>query len=148
MENNQLVTEGILPKMELNHESLAYLSETRKWTLFLSILGFIFVGFLVIGSFSVGAWVSMFGATLGIPLPGASVIVLYLILALIYFFPIYYLYKFGSLTKRGIAEMDNATITLGFKNLKSHYKYVGILTIVLLSIYFLVFGIMLLTSLF
>ncbi len=37
--------------MNISEKSKHSLNETRKWTFFLSILGFVFVGLIVIGGF-------------------------------------------------------------------------------------------------
>jgi hypothetical protein len=125
-------------KIELTNESISYLNETRKWTIFLAILGFIFLGFMVIMSFSFGTLFSTFGGEgINPPFPGFLFAGIYLLMVVIYFFPILYLYKFSSFTKKGLIEKNETLLTLAFKNLKSHYKYIGVFTITILSIYLL-----------
>ena len=127
-------------KIELTQETIGYLNETRKWTIFLAILGFIFIGLMVIMSFSFGAIFSAFGDQgVNLPLPNFLFIALYIAMAILYFFPIFYLYQFSSFTKRGLTDKNENLIMLAFKNLKSHYKFIGVLTIIILSIYLLVF---------
>ena len=50
-------------------------------------------------------------------------------------FPISYLYQFSENTKKAIENNDNNFIRDAFEFLKSHYKFMGILTIILLSFY-------------
>ena len=56
-------------------------------------------------------------------------------MAIIYFFPILYLYKFSSSIKNGILNSSSDQLDLAFRNLKSHYKFMGILVIVMLAFY-------------
>jgi hypothetical protein len=55
----------------------------------------------------------------------------------VYFFPIYYLYKFASMARSGIQGRDGSQISGALHYLKSHYKFVGILTIVGIALYIL-----------
>lgn len=114
-----------------------FLRETAKWAYFLGILGFIFVGFMVLGSFSFGSLLSSLGpAAAGLGnFPGSAFTAIYLLMAAFYFFPAYYLFNFGKKTKQAFAENNNLLLEDAFKNLKSHYKFIGILVIILLSIY-------------
>jgi len=129
--------------MELRAESIVYLNETRKWTIFLSVLGFIFIGFLVIASLFIGTIFS--SLTNNTTLSGAAGVAagfIYFLIAILYFFPIYYLYQFSRFAKSAIANNNSDDLNSAFKNLKSHYKFMGILTIIILSIYLLAFLIM------
>ena len=77
------------PSLELTKQSLSYLNETRKWTMFLAILGFVFLGIMVVFSLSFGAiFSSISGEQTELPFPGFLFGFIYLILAAVYFFPI------------------------------------------------------------
>ena len=134
MENQEFNTASKYP-IALDDETESYLIETSKWAKILSILGFISVGVLAL----LGIVVLVTGSTLGeyaqSGINMAWLSVLYLALAAVYFFPIYYLYKFSSETRQGINLGDQALFTVGLKNLKSHYKFLGVFTLVFLSIY-------------
>lgn len=140
METNDLIqeNENTQTKMELSQESVYYFNQIRKWTTFFSILGFVMVAFLIVFSLFAGAVFS----SLGQPYFGLSAIVLgivYFIIAVLYFFPVLYLYKFSRSADKAIKTNDSDEIAEAFKNLKSHYKFVGIMTIVFLCIY-IIFG--------
>lgn len=122
--------------MNLSDFSKQNLNETRKWTFFLAILGFVFIGLMVIASFSIGAIFSELGDD-SMPFPSSMLGGIYFVMGIIYFFPIYYLYKFSTHMKNALASGEDISLDEAFKNLKSHYKFVGILTIVVLSIYLL-----------
>ncbi|MGD0582886.1 MAG: hypothetical protein ABR974_08075 [Bacteroidales bacterium] len=144
-------------KVEIGQEALGYLDTTRKWTMFFAILGFIFLGILLIGGMVAGLFVR--GLTSGMSgMEGgegmgsvraaggfASILmfVVILIMAAIYFFPLFYLLKFSTHAKKAVATCDSNEMTLAFKNIKSYWKYIGILVIILLAVYliiFLIFG--------
>lgn len=124
-----------------------FLREIAKWTNFLSIMGFIMTG--LFGLVGVGMTAFMAGsnefmAPAGIP--GFLFGLIYFFMAILYFFPIYYLFKFSRNLKRALASIDNMALTNAFKFLKSHYKFIGILTIILMAFYFVFFIIGIFTS--
>ncbi|MFM9984333.1 MAG: DUF5362 family protein [Flavobacteriales bacterium] len=122
--------------LRINEASKSFLLETAKWAKFLSIVGFVFIGLIVLGALFVGAAGSAFG---GIGAMGGGLIAfIYILIAVLYFFPIFYLFKASVALKEGLLANDEGALTNGFENLKSHYKFVGILTIVILSFYVLV----------
>jgi hypothetical protein len=128
----------------LDNQSVSYLNETRKWTMFLSILGMITMGLLLVFAFAFNAILSSFTGGLGMSgpammMPGAVFSVVFFILILLYIMPLFYLYKFSSSAKRAIETKSTDNIQRTFEYQKSLYKYIGILTIVILSFYLLVF---------
>lgn len=136
---------SVFEKFELHLDQSAkdFLKETAKWAYFLSILGFVGVGlFVVIAIFAgtifsalgtmpgTGAFAGSFGVVMGF---------MYFILAAVYFFPVYYLFKFSSNAKKAFRENDSEALTASLGYLKSHYKFVGILMISMLVLYGLFF---------
>lgn len=67
-----------------------------------------------------------------------GMIMLYVLIGLIYFFPILYLFRFSNWTKKALMNKSSLDLSVALKNLKSHYKFIGILTIVIISLYILV----------
>ena len=126
-------------ELGLSEEIKGYLSETAKWAYFLSIVGFVGLGLMVLfGLF--------FGTIMGAAMENlydvgysAGLGMVYVVLALIYFFPILYLYKFSKKMKTALSSNNNEALAASFLNLKSHYKFVGIFTIIILSLYLLIF---------
>ena len=132
-------------KIELEGITLLNLNEIRKWTHFLSILGFVAIGLLlflgvimfVISSVSSSFQYDQF-RFLG-PFFGVA----YLILALVYFFPVLYMYQFSKYAKYSLVQIgsggsSNELMARAIDYLKKHFRYVGIFTIVILSVYLLV----------
>ena len=128
----------------IDHQGTNYLSETAKWTKFLSILGFIFCGLIIIVALFFSTFLSSSfmagreGSGLGTGL-GLGVVLVYVIVALLYFFPCLYLFNFSNKMRTALTSSDQAQLNLAFKNLKSCFKFWGIFTIVLLCIYVLAF---------
>ena len=142
MEN--LLKESQLNSLQLNQKATAFLKEISKWTYFLSILGFVGIGFMVILAFSMGAIMSALpmGEAYGAAAMmggGAFFTVFYLLMALLYFFPVYYLYKFSVNLKASLASSNDEELANAFEYLKSHYKFIGILSIILIGFYVLIF---------
>ncbi len=130
-------------KIELNRDALFYLLNAGKWAKFLAILGFIFIGFLVILGFAAGSLLSSVSRQSALPFPSYLFGLIYLIIGAIYFFPVHYLYNFASLAHSGIRDKDSSKIGQAILNLKSHYKFLGILAIVSLALYIFVLFIIL-----
>jgi len=121
--------------MSLNHEIKTYLLEISKWGKLLAIVGYVGMGFLILGGLGVIIGFSFFNSLSDADLPIGIVGIIYILLAVLYYFPINYLYKFSGQIKQGFNTNDQQYITSGFGNLKSLFKFMGIFTIVILSIY-------------
>ena len=88
MENSDLLSNDL----QLSHPVQSYLLETAKWAKFLSILGFIGCGVMIIFAFVFPAIMSLVPTPAG---PGAQAMstmkglftVIYLVLAILFFFP-------------------------------------------------------------
>jgi heme/copper-type cytochrome/quinol oxidase subunit 2 len=137
-------------ELQLDQPSLGYLNETARWSRFLSILGFIMCGLLVLMGVLYGTVFSSLMKTADpetAALAGGivSTIVAFSMIcgALLLFFPSLYLFRFSSRMKRAYSNNDQTALTDALKNLKSFFKFYGIVTIVTLSFYALaiVFGI-------
>ena len=126
--------------LQIDRQVSTYLSETAKWGKFLSIMGFIFCGLFVIVAFFAGTTMATSFNQLGVGDRAwlrPVITVVYLILALLYFFPCLYLFNFSVKMQRALRTNDQLSLTESFKNLKSCYKFMGILTICILSFYVL-----------
>ena len=122
-------------ELRIDSASKSFLAEAARWTTFLAILGYIGIGFMVLAALAmmtIGSSVSV-GPMGG----GAWISIIYLALAAFYFLPINYLYRFSSNMKEALRTNNQASLTKSFEYLKSHYKFIGILTIVLFAIYIL-----------
>ncbi len=129
-------------EFELNISSniKTFLEEISKWSFFLSIVGFVGIGLMVVVGLLFGTIMSMMRDVNAYDLGyTAGVGFFYVVIALIYFFPILYLYKFSRKMKSALHSKNNDDFESAFANLKSHYKFVGILAIIIISLYVLLF---------
>ena len=128
LQNTQLV---------LTSESVVYLRSVANWTTFFSVAGFVFIGLMIIAGLVMTTFLSAVFAAAGKPYM-AYMGLIYVAISLIYIMPVIYLYRFSTLAKRAITNFDSDEIMNALRNLKSHFKYVGIFTIVILALYFLI----------
>ena len=138
MENSEINSQSN-DSILINDEIREYLKETAKWANFLAILGFIGLGLMAI---AIIAMLFLNGSRSNnySNLGGSSFIaVIYILLSVLYYYPINYLYKFSVDITKGVNSNDQELFTSGFKSLKSLFKFQGILTIVVISIYIFIF---------
>ncbi|MCD6017432.1 MAG: hypothetical protein K0S53_553 [Bacteroidetes bacterium] len=133
---------AINPSVILTDQIKKHLIETSKWSKFLSILGFIGLGLMVLGAIVILVVGVSFGSYMGGGASGAlgasMIALLYLVMAIVYFFPCYYLFKSSTGIQNGIYSNNQELLNSGFESLKSHYKFIGIMMIVILSMYVLI----------
>jgi hypothetical protein len=129
-------------ELQLNQSAKDFLKEAAKWAYFLSILGFVGMGILVLLALFMSTVFSSLGSMPnGIGVLGGMgwmISAFYIAMAAVYFFPIYYLNKFASHAKLALRDNDSESLTASFEYLKSHYKFFGILALVFLVFYALV----------
>lgn len=136
-----VITENL--ELKLNESSKGFLAEIAKWAHFLSIMGYIGIGFIVIVAIFAGSIFATIGAmTPGMGNLGSSLgiilTVVYLLIGLLYFFPVYYLNKFASNAKIALRENDTETLSTSLEYLKSHYKFIGIMMVTVMCLYGLI----------
>jgi len=121
---------------ELSEKSTKYLLEAARWSKFLAIVAFIGIGLsLIITIFTVATAASRpyFSGYELIP------VLLTIVILGLYFFPALNLFNFAVKMKNGIVQNKAYEIEDAFEAIKSFFKFFGILTIVILSIYVLIF---------
>lgn len=132
--------------LTLNETARGFLKETAKWAHFLSILGYIGIGIIVIFAVFAGSIFSSLGELQEVEngmgafgaMGGTVITVLYLAIAALYFLPIYYLNKFASNMKIALRDNNIDLLTNSFQYLKSHYKFIGIMMVVVFALYALI----------
>jgi hypothetical protein len=136
MEESTKVIQG--GEMRLLPEAVSSLNEIRKWTMFFTVMGFIGIGFMLMAGIFMGVIFSATGMFTDQTFPsgvGIAISLLYIVIAAVYFFPVFYLLKFSTKTKKAIEEKNDEELASSVGFLKSHYKFVGIMTIVFLALY-------------
>ena len=125
-----------------NAQITDYLMETSKWGKFLAIVGYVGIGILILIAIFMMIGFSKLSNIVDTGFPMGAFGFIYIIMGALYYFPVSYLYKYSVAIKKGLDSKDITTITAGFENLKSLFKFMAIFTIVILSIY----GLMLLVA--
>ena len=128
-----------IEQLTLTSGAKSFLKETAKWCKFLSILSFIGLGLLFLSSFFISTIYDNIPQAEGMPFNlGTVMTIFYILMIVIYIFPLYYLYQFSVKLKKALTSKDDEVLASAFEMLKSHYKFVGVFTIIILSIYILV----------
>ncbi len=131
MENQQ--------NLELNEQAIDALRTSAKWSMFLAIMGFIGIGLMIIAALVMASVMSAIPSSPMNPLGNLKGYLtgVYLFMALLYFPPVYYLFKYATDMKTALlnSRSDMVGVALGY--LKSHHKYLGISIIVVMSLYIL-----------
>lgn len=128
------------PGIELEFETLKDLDKTRKWTMFLAILGFIGIGVMLIVGIFTGIFLSIFNkSNTGTSYPGWLVCIIIISASAIYFFPMLYIFRFSKFLSGVAKTRDKEELKKAFKNLRSYFTYIGILLITVLVIYVIAF---------
>jgi hypothetical protein len=130
----------------LNAGIKKYLLETSKWGRFLAIMGYVSMGLLILLGLVVMLAFPLISRSAPVGFPMLIAGFVYMIMAALYYFPVTYLYKFSVKIKSGLISNDHQPVTLGFENLKSLFKFTGIFTIVIFSLYALIIIIALFVS--
>jgi hypothetical protein len=124
---------------------LRHLRDASPWLRFIGIIGFISCGFLVLGgvfsflsfSFVEGIWdevpeVAEYTGFLEVFF-GAFVGLYFIIFAVLTFFPSLFVYNFGARIRSYLQSGMDQDLETAFKNNKSLWKFVGVLTIISLA---------------
>lgn len=139
---NQFPESSSLFGLAINENNKGDLADTARWARFLSIVGFVMCGLIVLIGFFAGSIFSMFANTgeleeLGgmSSAMGAGMAFFYVIIAAIYFIPCLFLFRFANKMKLALSSNDQMALTTSFQNLKSMFRFFGIVTIIMISIY-------------
>ena len=139
---NQFPESSSLFGLAINENNKGDLADTARWARFLSIVGFVMCGLIVLIGFFAGRIFSMFAITgeleeLGgmSSAMGAGMSFFYVIIAAIYFIPCLFLFRFANKMKLALSSNDQGALNTSFQNLKSMFRFFGIVTIIMISIY-------------
>lgn len=126
----------------LERSALGHLMETARWGKLMAITGFVGLGLLVLLGIFYSAFISAIsgGELDALPVTISWAIgLVYILFAVLFFFPVLYLYRFSTQTPSSIRSKTTEQLTEALSNLKSLFKFMGIYTAVILIIYGLVF---------
>jgi hypothetical protein len=119
--------------ISLSEKGMKFLSQTKPWVRFMSIIVFISVGFMVLGGlmmFLVGFAGNIFGkaAESYTPVPGGAVTA-GLALAVLYIAPGIFLSRYAAAIKKLEASPDARSLEAAIKYQRSFWRYIGVITV-------------------
>jgi len=131
--------------LEVTENAKKYLKSTASWSLFFAVLGFIGIVFMVgygivilaNGIYNPSIDTIFLGNAMSSIAKGFGVF--YLVLGIVLIFPSLYLLRFWQKAKKALASQDTVVLEEAFKNMKSYWKFNGIMTIVMIVIMVLYF---------
>jgi len=130
--------------LSIDHSTKSHLNEAAKWARFLAIAGMVSLVLLVILGFymssRMAATMEQFEEYEGSSISrgiGVGMAIIYLVIAVIGFFPLMYLMKFASQMRNAIAANNQEYLNSSFQNLKICFRYLGIVTIIGIAFYLL-----------
>ena len=139
-ENFMQETDDLLTdELEITDTLKAYLGGTARWAKFLSIIGLIFCTAMLAVAFYAAFYISPIMTTrYGFSL-GRAISAVYIFLAVVWFSPCFFLYKFSVKLSDAIKRNVQENIESAFLNLQSTFKFMGIITIIILSLWLMSF---------
>ena len=123
-------------KIEIDQKGLKNLNTIRKWTMFLAVSGFIFLGLMITIGAITGIFLSAFKADqTSAGFAETYMLLFFLVLAIACFFPLFYLFRFSKYTTHAVNNLDKQELYEAIQNLKHFFVYLGILIIIVLTFY-------------
>lgn len=137
-DQHQLITEKQNELPEFTRESAAFLLKAAKWGKFLSIIGFIISGLLIIAGIIMSFILNTVSDEL-VPVNMAVspkiVAIVYVIIAAIYLIPVLFLNSFCNNAFKAINTGSTIHLTTSIRKLKNLFVFMGVSTLILISIY-------------
>jgi hypothetical protein len=132
METNDSLEQKTLT-LEVTENAKAYLKTASSWTNFYAIMSFIGIGCYVLYAilmFTTNGIMSQ--SQVNMPFSGFSTLMglFMLIIAIVQIFPALFLLWFSQKTKKALQEENTYALEEALQNLKSYWKFIGIVTIV------------------
>jgi hypothetical protein len=131
----------------------AHMLTAATWARFIGITGMVLCGLIVLFGLFAGSLFSMLpfmnrdlpaGISTGI---GVMMAFIYIGAAALYFFPCLFLLRYANAARAALATGSQERLTYSIQNLKKMFRFVGVLTIIVVSIYLFVFLIAMLVML-
>jgi hypothetical protein len=123
-------------KIEIGQETLKNLNTLRKWSMFLAISGFIFIGLIIALGLLAGTFLAAFNLSDKTKdIPDILVFTAFMGFALINFFPILFLFRFSKHTSFAVSTLDRKEMHKAIMYLKRYFVYMGVLLIVAVTVY-------------
>jgi len=123
-------------RIEIDNDILKNLNTIRKWTMFISITGFISFGVVIFFGILTGTFLSVFSShDEGLRIKEIAGVLVVIGMVLVYLFPILFLFNFSKHATKASLDYDQTALKKSFKNLKYFFGSLGIFTIIILAVY-------------
>jgi hypothetical protein len=129
---------NIMENLILSESSIFSLQVIRKWAKFIAVFMFVMIGLMVLAGFFMGfamSALSTMSVKQPMPFPSFFFTIIYLVMALIYFFPVLYLYRFSQHLGNALMMGSSEELSASFQFLSKHYHFVGVLMIISLILF-------------
>ena len=126
-------------ELQLNTLAVESLKSSASWSMLLAVMGFIGIGFMILAALAMTLMGGLIGSGAGLGGFQSWFGLIYIVIAALYFMPIYYLFKYASDMKTALNNKNSEQLAQAFLNLKSHHKFLGVSIIVLIGFYILMF---------
>ena len=120
--------------LQVDQTAMAYLRDAARWAKFLSVAGFIFCGLFVVVAILVMSLLSTLFNSVGASgvagIGAVPIAFVYILIAILNFFPCLYLYNFAVKMQLALAGNDQEQLNTSFKNMRAFYRFVGVMMII------------------
>jgi hypothetical protein len=132
--------------LTIDPETKLHLNDAAKWAKFLAISGMALLAiFAVINIWGLALSNGLmpandeFGSSAMLTQFGLIMIVVSIIAIVILFFPLFFLLKFSSNLKTALAANNQEALVEAFLNMKRYFRYLGIMVLIVIVFYLLMF---------
>lgn len=139
---NQFSGSTSLFGLSINENTKVDLADAARWARFLAIFGFVMCGLIALTGFFAGSILSMFadsgemeeleGMSSAV---GVGMAFFYILIAAIYFIPCLFLFRFANKMKIALSSNDQEALNNSFQNLRSMFRFFGIVSIIMIALY-------------
>ena len=119
----------------IDHEGQNYLTEMAKWAKLISIMGLIMGLIIAFAGILTTFLGDSIGAVAGMRGLGPFIGFFSIIMGLVYLYPSWLLLKYATIMPSAIKKNDQLLVNDAFKNLKSCFRFWGILALIILGFY-------------
>ena len=119
-------------ELKITSHMVDSMRSTRPWAMFISILGFITVGFMLLAAIVI----MVLGSVLPQEIDGFPAVlmgIMYIIMSFFYLVPSIYLFRYASAIGSFLDTMSESEMESALSNQKSFWKFIGILGIVMIA---------------
>ena len=126
-------TKQIQPaELKVTSHMIDSMRSTRPWTMFLSIVGFISVGFMVLAAMIIMVVGSVLTQHFD-GFPAALMGIMYIVMSFFYLVPSIYLFRYSSAIGRFLDSMAASEMESALAYQKSFWKFLGIVAIIMMA---------------